>query len=170
MSGELHKKLIEIGRVYLLNHQISGMCKSSIVATEITIPCGECADVIGWANGNSVLLEAKTSRQDFKKDFKKWFRMNPEQGLGDLRVYIAPKGLIKLDELPENWGLIEVNEKGRPKMVKKPVKQSGNKKAEILVLSSLLKRIGKNAPEGVSIKCYSYETKNTATLTIKEDE
>ena len=170
MSGELHKKLIEIGRKYLLNHQISGFCKSSIVASEIVISCGECADVIGWSNAQSILLEAKTSREDFKKDSKKWFRMFPERGVGDLRLYIAPKGLIKIEELPEYWGLIEVNEKLKPRMVQKPVKQKSDKRAEILILSSIIKRIGQNPPEGVSIKCYVHETKNNATLTLKNEE
>jgi hypothetical protein len=33
--------------------------------------------------------------------------------MGSQRFYCAPKGLIKKDELPSGWGLIEINEKGR---------------------------------------------------------
>ena len=59
------------------------------------------------------LLEAKASRSDYLKDKNKLFRQMPELGMGDWRFYIAPRGLICKDELPVNWGLIEVNEKGK---------------------------------------------------------
>ena len=170
MSDNLHKKLIEIGKDYLLKNQICGFCKCSIVVTEISSCCCEIPDVIGWSNAQSILLEAKTSRQDFKRDFKKRFRLFPENGLGNLRMYIAPKDLIKIDELPDNWGLIEVDEKDRTKITKKPIAQKSNQTAEIIILSSIIKRIGQNAPEGISIKCYTYETKNNATLTVIKDE
>ncbi len=39
---------------------------------------------------------------------------------------------------------------------------------EIRMLLSTLKRIGHDAPEGISIKCYNYETKNRATLGIEK--
>jgi len=47
-----------------------------------------------------------------------------------------------------------------------------NVKGEMGILMSVIKRIGKNANVGdlVSIKCYIHETKNTATLTISEEE
>lgn len=30
-------------------------------------------------------------------------------GMGEFRYYMAPKGLIPLDEIPKNWGLLEVS-------------------------------------------------------------
>lgn len=32
-------------------------------------------------------------------------------GVGDFRYYMAPPGIIKPDELPKNWGLLEVHSK-----------------------------------------------------------
>ncbi|MBR2526524.1 hypothetical protein IKE67_08690 [bacterium] len=170
MTSELHKKLVELGAKYLLNHQICKYPKSTIVATEINISCGESPDIIGFSGYRSFLIEAKQSRQDFKKDFKKWFRKNMECGMGDFRMYIAPKGLIKPDELPSNWGLIEVNEKDKCRMIVKPQKTKGNKEAEMLIMASLIKRIGQTEPKGVSIKCYLHESKNTATLTVTKEK
>lgn len=50
--------------------------------------------------GDTILLEAKISRSDFMKDKSKDFRNNPGLGVGLLRYYITPKGLLTLDDLP----------------------------------------------------------------------
>lgn len=170
----LHDKLVDLGSKWLMkNTPVMGninCSKCSIVTTEIVTFASENPDVLGFANGNnSVLLEAKISREDFKKDFKKEFRINPQKGMGDFRLYIAPKGLIKIDELPENWGLIEVDDKDRCRIVKYAERQKANKAHEMIVLTSLIKRIGQNPPQGVSIRCYTYETKNNATLTVLKE-
>ncbi len=67
---------------------------------------GECPDVIGWRDGHSVLLEIKTSRADFLADRKKVFRKSPELGMGDARLFLAPRGVIGVADLPEGWGLL----------------------------------------------------------------
>ncbi|BBI90438.1 hypothetical protein HYO65_gp046 [Tenacibaculum phage PTm1] len=41
-------------------------------------------------------------------------------GMGDFRFFIAPKGMIKVDELPNNWGLIEVSENGKSRIKHNP--------------------------------------------------
>ena len=68
----------------------------------------ENPDVIGYDTmvQDSVIIEVKVSRQDFKKDYKKPFRANPQMGMGNYRYYCCPEGLIYADELPENWGLL----------------------------------------------------------------
>lgn len=70
---------------------------------------GECPDALGFRNGCSVLIEVKVSRADYLRDKKKHFRAKPEMGMGDWRFYMAPKGLIRQDELPAGWGLLEVS-------------------------------------------------------------
>jgi len=76
---------------------------------------GEYPDVIGFSSGgHSTLIECKATRSDFLADKKKSFRMTPELGMGSYRFFCAPKGLIKSEELPSGWGLIEVNAKGEP--------------------------------------------------------
>ena len=86
---------------------------------------GEQPDVLGIsACGESILLEVKTSRSDFFADKKKPWRINPEIGMGDFRVYLTPKGLLKPEEIPYGWMLWEVHGKTKPslKIIKGKVK------------------------------------------------
>jgi hypothetical protein len=76
---------------------------------------GEHPDVIGFNSGGSVLIECKASRADFFADRNKSFRQTPALGMGDIRYYCCPKGLLKKEELPEGWGLLEVDNTGKAK-------------------------------------------------------
>ena len=66
----------------------------------------EHPDVIGFSSDSryTTVIEVKTSRSDFLKDSKKSHRVNI--GMGDLRYYCCPEGLITPDELPWRWGLL----------------------------------------------------------------
>ncbi len=74
----------------------------------------EIPDALGFRDygRTSILVEVKVQRGDFLGDKKKSHRANPDIGIGDYRFYCAPKGLIKVEELPERWGLIEWNGRG----------------------------------------------------------
>lgn len=89
-----------------------GTMRMQVVIAE---PAGACVheipDVIGWNSRHSVLVECKATRGDFLRDRRKWFRSKPEAGMGDMRWFFAPPGLIKIEELPEGWGLAEVRGK-----------------------------------------------------------
>lgn len=74
-------------------------------------PLSEQPDAIGWRDGLSILVEAKTSLSDFRVDAGKPWRLDPLKGVGDWRFFIAPAGLLSSDMLPEGWGLIECDEK-----------------------------------------------------------
>ena len=66
-------------------------------------------DAIGWKKAcHSVLVECKVSRADFLADRDKPFRQNPQIGVGCERYYLAPKALLKIEDLPAGWGLLEV--------------------------------------------------------------
>ena len=66
-------------------------------------------DAIGWKQAcHSVLVECKVSRADFLADRNKPFRQKPETGVGCERYYLSPRGLIRIEELPTGWGLLEV--------------------------------------------------------------
>ena len=108
-----HNDLVEIGYKWCL-------AKCAFAFKELVTLAGEIPDVIGFNSSGSFLLEAKVSRSDFLTDKKKFHRINPEHGMGDWRFYIAPKKLINIDELPDMWGLIEVNGKGRARTVYNP--------------------------------------------------
>jgi hypothetical protein len=69
-------------------------------------------DAIGWKKAShSVLVECKISRADFLADRGKPFRLKPESGVGCERFYLAPAGMIKVQELPAGWGLLECRER-----------------------------------------------------------
>lgn len=67
----------------------------------------EIPDVVGLNLSNSTLIECKTSRSDFFADKKKYSRRNDDM-IGTYRVYCVPKGLLKEEDLPLGWGLLEV--------------------------------------------------------------
>ena len=84
-------------------------CGCGIVLSEQACVSGEMPDAIGWKKAcHSVLVECKASRADFLADRDKPFRLKPETGVGCERYYLAAKGLIRIEELPVGWGLLEV--------------------------------------------------------------
>lgn len=108
MDGQdlTHADLVKIAGRWL-----RGTAGCSVVLEELCAATGngENPDAIGWYTGRTMLVECKVSRSDFLADRKKRFRARPEQGLGLYRYFMAPKGLIKVDELPARWGLLEVS-------------------------------------------------------------
>jgi hypothetical protein len=65
-------------------------------------------DAIGWKRAcHSVLVECKISRADFLADREKPFRRKPELGLGCERFYLTAAAMLRPEELPDGWGLLE---------------------------------------------------------------
>jgi len=83
----------------------------------------EIPDVIGFRSGESIVIEVKISRSDFLRDFKKPHRTG--KAMGKYRFYCCPEGLVKVEELPDNWGLIEVCSKGKCVVVHNPYNTMG---------------------------------------------
>ena len=108
-----HRALVDAGARWLRR---SGF---PVVATEIRC-CGliEQPDVIGFRESCAVVLEAKASRADFLADRAKPHRL--KGGVGRFRFFIVRAGLVHVGELPERWGLIEVDERGRATMARGP--------------------------------------------------
>jgi len=92
---------------------------------------GEQPDVLGvncWSH--SILIEVKVSRSDFLADKKKPWRANPKMGIGDRRVYLTPKGLLKPEEIPYGWELWEIDQKDGKKPRLKIIKGRLEKRAQ----------------------------------------
>jgi hypothetical protein len=84
--------------------------RCGVVLSEQACVSGEMPDAIGWKKAcHSVLVESKVSRGDFLADRDKPFRLKPEIGVGCERYYLAPRGMIRIEELPVGWGLLEVS-------------------------------------------------------------
>lgn len=154
MSKLTHKRLCELAVNWLKRSASRNGpgCSVAISETANWIN-GEIPDAIGWRpirRGGSVLVEAKTSRADFKADFAKPHRRKPETGMGVFRYYLAPQGVIRLDELPPRWGLIEANDRGHLKVLAGHVldrsaagwRHDHNMYAEVCTLAMCLNRVG----------------------------
>ena len=82
--------------------------RCGVILSEQACVSGEVPDAIGWKRAcHSVLVECKVSRADFVADRAKTFRHKPETGLGCERFYLVPRGLVRPEELPAGWGLLE---------------------------------------------------------------
>lgn len=141
-----------------------------VVITDMTHGGGETADAIGWHGHRSTLIEVKVSRPDFFADAQKCFRRMPDRGMGGVRYYCTPRGLLAPDEVPPKWGLLEWDGKRLVTVLKPETFAPRGYHIEIGLLVSALRRVAKDAPAGVSVKCYTYETKNRATLGVAREE
>jgi hypothetical protein len=87
-------------------------------------------------------------------------------GIGFARYFLTAPGIIKETELPAKWGLLELTG-SKVRVVRKSEHfEETNHRHEIRILLSAIRRIGQNAPPGVSIKCYTIQSKNTASLRV----
>ncbi len=118
--------------------------RCGVVLSEQACVSGEMPDAIGWKKAcHSVLVECKVSRGDFLADRDKPFRLKPEAGVGCERYYLAPRGLIRADEVPAGWGLLEVEgrEVERVKSSAKNLRTELGFKSEMNLLLASLRRV-----------------------------
>lgn len=105
-----HAELVEVAARWLRSQR----CKP--VFTEINCwATSESPDAFGVNSKGSIVVECKASVSDFYADRRKEFRLDPAKGMGRLRYYLCPFGLISPDRLTlaDGWGLLWVNNKGR---------------------------------------------------------
>ena len=133
-----------------------GAC--SLVITDMTSASRETPDAIGWYGGNSVLVECKASISDFKADQRKFFRRDPEYGVGDWRYYLTPKGLLQVGQLPDGWGLLEASDTGRIFVRRLSEKFTVSIRDERHILLSLIRRLDvKSDGKHVKIRAYAID-------------
>ncbi len=118
--------------------------RCGVVLSEQACTNGETPDAIGWKQAcHSVLVECKVTRADFLADRDKPFRMKPEKGVGSERFYLTPPSLMKPEELPIGWGLLELR-RGRVEMVHpsaKNLRTAAGFRSEMNLLLASLRRV-----------------------------
>jgi hypothetical protein len=118
--------------------------RCGVVLSEQACVSGEMPDAIGWKRAcHSVLVECKVTRSDFLADRAKPFRIKPEQGVGCERYYFVPGGLIRKEEMPPGWGLLEYCG-GRVEMVQasaKNLRSATGFRYEMNLLLASLRRV-----------------------------
>jgi len=154
-----HRELCIKAAKYLRNQGIQPFHRCVYVVCELE-RVGECPDAFGWGGWTTQLIEVKISRSDFLSDKCKRWRKEPEHGLGMFRSYLCPEGLINPNEIPDNWGLLYANERGKITKIVEPQKQDSNNGEELMLVTSILRR------EGIKYGVYSY--KKYKALTNKE--
>jgi len=169
-----HEDLVDIGRRWLAAAKSSpsypkptwthGACH--VVLTEVAA-LAEIPDVIGWSGDKSILIECKTSVSDFKADAKKAFRA-PGKGLGAVRMFLTPVGLLAGQVLPGGWGLLETNGK-TVRVVTEGLTFEPDLAGERRLLLNTLLRVKIVPDKSVSLRTYEMVTKNRATLTTVID-
>jgi hypothetical protein len=101
-------------------------------------------DAIGWKRANhSVLVECKVTRADFLADRGKPFRQKSEQGVGCERFYLTPPALVKTEEVPSGWGLLELR-RGRVEVIQnsaKSLRSAAGLRYEMNLLLASLRRV-----------------------------
>jgi hypothetical protein len=175
-----HSDLVELGRRWLLKPSYSvhhhgervSRAACPIIVTELVSHAIETPDVIGWA-GVSVLIECKASRADFFADGGKSFRKLPENGMGVLRYYLVPDGLLSDEEIPEGWGHLTANRRpsGRGydvRMRRESKIHQASHAAELCVLIGVLRSLQVEPGEHMTLKAYVFPAKvKRATLTMR---
>jgi hypothetical protein len=118
--------------------------RCGVVLSEQACVGGEMPDAIGWKQAcHSVLIECKVTRGDFLADCEKPFRLKPEQGVGCERFYLVPAALLRCEELPSGWGLLEYRG-GKIEVVKpsaKNLRSAAGFRCEMNLLLASLRRV-----------------------------
>lgn len=171
----MHADLVEIGRKWLMrpwrNAAVYGHGACPVVLTELSTTTGtsEIPDVLGFTSRESILIECKVSRADFRADARKAFRKNPADGVGRQRYYLAPQGVIPEEEIPEGWGLIEAGGNARTRVVRHTgIFTEYRSDVEVQILFSAIRRL-KIAEDGhVSVRVFpfTFQTKSRASLSV----
>lgn len=111
-----------------------------VVVPELVSACSEQPDAIGWTAQASYVIECKTTISDFYADRRKPHRKNGG-GVGTYRLYMCPPKVIKVDQLPDGWGLLYAH----PKII--TVEQwpepnwDRDLNGEVVMMNSLLRRV-----------------------------
>jgi hypothetical protein len=139
----------------------------------MTCGASEQADAIGWFPTHSIVIECKANRADYLGDKKKPHNRSIQGSMGDKRYFLAPPGVIKREELPEGYGLLEPYGRGITKVSDYTgFRKAKNHQAEITLLLSAIRRIPGQPPAGARVRWYQegWGEKARATLGIKKEK
>lgn len=151
---DLHRTLCMAAARHLHKSGMCGTNQQKYVAVELVTYGREVADVWGTNGASTTVVEVKVSRADFLRDKEKICRKNQLEGMGNFRWYFALQGIIKEEELPEDWGLVEVDESGNIiRLVRLAKYQESTSLGNISILCSIMRR------EGIKGQIFNYRKK-----------
>lgn len=157
-TNSLHRIMCEEAAKILHKGGFDSRMGHKYVAVELMTYGNEIPDVWATNGWSATIVEVKTSRADFLRERAKKCRQNPIEGIGNFRWYFAPQGIIKEEELPEDWGLAEADESGKYiRLVKIATFQKSSSLGSIATLCSIMRR------EGIKKQIFNYRKKNGTT-------
>jgi hypothetical protein len=132
------------------------MCHIALAGPKNGFNHNEIPDAIGWRagigqiEGYSILIECKTSWDDFQSDKAKPFRQHPALGMGQFRYYMIPGELLERvqqaltneDDPRKGWGILYVNQHNQIKKHSESQPFKYNKALELDILVRALLRVG----------------------------
>lgn len=145
-TNSLHYELCKLGGKFLKSRKNAEPWRTpwKYVAVELVTLTAENPDVWATNGSDTVVIEVKTSHSDFLADQRKWHRSKEAElggfQLGNYRYYLCPIGVIEVDELPENWGLLVWDGKKIQK-VKQATRVKVDSSGEMKIMTSIMSRI-----------------------------
>lgn len=156
--NSLHRIMCEEAAKILHKGSFEGWHGYKYAAVELMSYGREIPDVWATNGAGTAIVEVKISRADFLRDAAKHCRQNPIEGIGNFRWYYALQGIIKEEELPENWGLAEADENGKfIRLVRTASYQESCALGSISILCSIMRR------EGIKAQVFNYRKKHGNT-------
>lgn len=132
-----HAELVERGVRWLRGRAHN----CTVVFAEISTRLFVVPDVLGFsAGGESTHVECKVSRKDFKKDKTKLSHSDPRLAIGDYRWYLTPPGLLSPQDIPEGWGLAEVQQRRIIQVVPALLLENRIHRPELSILVAAVRR------------------------------
>lgn len=139
-----HRQLEEAGAKWLAKWGYWWSCNH--IAIEPASPgCrSETPDVIGFACGVTHVIECKTSRADFLRDFRKKWRKEGDKPMGACRWWLCEEGLITRDDLAGcGDGLLWITASGDIKVIRYAAQKADEERnivGEFYILYTLLNK------------------------------
>jgi len=133
-----HAELVQRAKRWLLNTE-----RCAFAFTEKMTVVFQTPDALGFKSfGQSIMVECKVSRSDFLVDKKKRLKEPYRDVLGRLRYYMVPDGLVKVEEVPPEWGLLYVKAR-QVKVIRRATARQDElvEKNERCILISMLRRV-----------------------------
>jgi hypothetical protein len=96
--------------------------------------------------GYCIVYEVKVTRADFLRELKKPIKREFAYLHSNEAYFVAPGGVIFVDELPEGWGLIEMNKAGVLKQIR-AAKQRKCHGLPIEFVANIAKRTADDVPD-----------------------
>jgi len=130
--------------------------RCSVVISEMTSGGSETPDVIGFNSSWTTVVECKTSRGDFLQDkHKPHYRT--DNFMGNWRYYLTFPNIIKPDEIPEDWGLLEIRTKTVRQIKEAIFRHHKDSASEAVLLISAIRRLSAlKYIRGIHVRGYTY--------------